>query len=399
MTLPLLRLVKATTIPRYVGLGLLAAVAASPEAAAAGKTKGYVISSFMTSVYNDAESCPEGLNDAPDNKDVIARITDPAIREQLYKSQPEDLVHLMTHRGPNWANVCHLEAAVADPDVPAGPLSIPDPGHKLVEGRISYGLDLDGNADGSATETTCAHENFESPTGQKGIDNQLFRVFGCTVGFGPQGWFRIYGQQQMRDGDRTWLVEVVGVEDERNSPDVEVNIYDGADAMIKDPTGDILAGISYNAVSDTRRHAKTRGRIVDGVLTTEPIDVTWLKLRFAGAQIPSTITGARLQLEIQPDGKMKGVLAGYQNWQDIYRLLVHTGANDELPLFFTCPGIYRAFERAADGGRVPGTNSCSAVSVSYDVELVPAHVIVPGRESVAENAPDASASLLKTARN
>ncbi len=353
------------------------AMASTAGALAAGTTQGYVISSFMTSVYNAPETCPEGLNDGPDNKEVIARIQDPELRAKVAKILPEDLANLMTHRGANWADVCHLEAAVSNPSVPSGPLSVPDPGMKTVQGKISYGENIDGTKDGASTATTCGHEKFSGPNGEKAVDNQLFRVLGCTVGFGPQGWFRIYGSQQMRDGDRTILVQVSGIENPRNSDHVQVTIYDGADSMVKDPKGNILRDVSYRAVQDTRRRAVTAGRIVNGVLTTDPVDLTVWKVRYTGAQIPTTIQSARLKLTMQPDGSGKGVLVGYENWQDIYRLLVHTGANDELPLFFTCPGVYRAFQRFADGDKDPKTGQCRAVSASYDIEITPAHIISP----------------------
>lgn len=372
-----LPLPKRTTVRYLKWAPLLAGLVGMATAPARAETQGYVIASFMTSVYTDQNTCPEGLNEGPDNKDAISRIPDPELRDKLHKALPETLTSLMTHRGPNWADVCHLEAAVSNPDVAAGPLSVPDPGMKLVEGKTSYGLNLDGTKDGAPTQNTCRHAKFTGPKGEAGVDNQLYRVLGCTVGFGPQGWFRIYGQQQMRDGDRSILVKVSGIEDPRNSSQITVDIADGADAMIKDPKGNILTDVTYHEVNDSRRHATTHGRIVNGVLTTDPVDLTVLRIRFTGAQIPSTIHGARLRVELQPDGTAKGVLAGYQNWQDIYRLLVHTGANDELPLFFTCPAVYRAFQREADGGKDPETGTCADISVSYDVELVPAHIAPP----------------------
>jgi hypothetical protein len=303
-------------------------------------------------------------------------VPDPELRAALSKALPEDVQYLRTHRGPGFADVCHLEAGVSNPDAPAGPLSVPDPGMKTVEGKISYGENLDGTQDGAATGSTCAHEKFVSPTGEKGIDNQLFRVLGCSIGFGPQGWFRIYSQQQMRDGDRTLLIQVSGIKDPRNSDQVEVAIYDGAQSMVKDPKGDILRDVSYTAVEDSRRRARTTGRIVDGVLTTDPIDLNMLKLRFIGMQLPTVIQSMRLRLTLQPDGSAKGHMVGYQNWQDIYRLVTH-GKNDELSFYFSCPGVYRAFQRMADGDKDPRTGQCRAVSVSYDIELTPAHVIAP----------------------
>src|ERR1700678_2680884 len=109
-------------------LACLFGIATAPARAA--ETQGYVIASFMTSVYTDQNTCPEGLNEGPDNKDAISRVPDPELREKLHKALPETLTNLMTHRGPNWADVCHLEAAVSNPDAPSGPLSVPDPGMK-----------------------------------------------------------------------------------------------------------------------------------------------------------------------------------------------------------------------------------------------------------------------------
>jgi hypothetical protein len=366
---------------KFAGRGIAAllcglAVCGSAGALAAGKTEDFVISSFMTSAYNDAGNCPHGLNEAPDNKPVIDRVPDAELRAALSKALPEDVQYLRTHRGPDFADVCHLEAGVSNPDAPAGPTSVPDPGMKTVEGKISYGENLDGTDDGAATETTCAHRKFVGPNGEKGIDNQLFRVLGCSIGFGPQGWFREYSSQQMRDGDHTILVRVEGVDDPRNSPSVQVSIYEGADPLIKDPKGDILRDESYRASDDSRRRWSTTGRIADGVLTTDPIDITLTKLRFVGMQIPTAIKGMRLRLAVQPDGSAKGIMVGYQNWQDIYRLVTH-GKNDELSFYFTCPGVYRALERSADGDKDPRTGQCRAVSVSYDLELMPAHVIAP----------------------
>ena len=86
-------------------------------------------------------------------------------------------------------------------------------------------------------------------------------------------------------------------------------------------------------------------------------------------------------------------MVGYENWQDIYRLLVHTGANDELPLFFTCPGVYRAFQRFADGDKDPKTGQCRAVSASYDIEVTPAHIIPPSTPDKTVQAGGKTAAL------
>ncbi|HLG87033.1 MAG TPA: hypothetical protein VKZ79_07535 [Alphaproteobacteria bacterium] len=48
-----------------------------------------------------------------------------------------------------------------------------------------------------------------------------------------------------------------------------------------------------------------------------------------------------------------------------------------------CPGLYSAMRTLADGDRNPKTGACSAISVAFDLEAIPAFVIHPQKTAEA----------------
>ena len=137
-------------------------------------------------------------------------------------------------------------------------------------GNISYGLNLDGRIDPDDQVT---------PDGVKGIDNNLYRVIGCIEEFrGPTGILHFLVNRYLRDFEfNRVLIEISGVEDMVNDPHVDVTILRGRDRMMADATGnDIIPGGSNRVDMRWGRKYVQRltGKIVDGVLTTEPKDVT-----------------------------------------------------------------------------------------------------------------------------
>ena len=83
----------------------------------------------------------------------------------------------------------------------------------------AYGFDLDGRGDMPGT--------FEDPeTGQKGIDNELFRVLGCIDAFrgtlSNTPTYSAWAWTMMKDSTPAWLITIVG---EDLDEDGEVTIH------------------------------------------------------------------------------------------------------------------------------------------------------------------------------
>jgi len=346
----------------------LPASSAAAEAPAAGKTMGFAITWFQPALrYGDGD-CPDGVNEELDWKAIFTKQgRSPAeIQNLLDHPVSPEFMEAELHRGPHGENVC------------ADPASAPDTSWKTGKSRISYGMNLDGTADGAATAKTCKHEKFVGDNGEPGVDNQLYRVLACSKGHrgqGHAGFITNYLNERMREGMVTYLIEVSGVRDGRNDDDVQVAVYLGLDPLKQNAGGGVQSDMTLRVSADPRWHNTTHGRIKDGVLTTDAFDVN---LPSDPLWIPGfNFKQARLRLELQADGSLKGILAGYHDWYPIYWGLAKTAYNYEKFSGGNCPAIYNAFQRMADGNPDPKTGQCSAISAAYGVEAVPAFLSHP----------------------
>lgn len=147
--------------------------------------------------------------------------------------------------------------------------------------------------------------------------------------------------------------------------------------MINSVSGVSLTNVSFRVHHDHHYHAVTRGRIVNGVLTTEPVDVL---LRSAYEEMSHYhLRDARFRGEIRADGSLAGILGGYQDIAKVYWNVARdrsTTENVQGPM--TCPGLYYALQRLADAYPVtPGGGQCTWISSAYEVDGLPAFVIHP----------------------
>jgi hypothetical protein len=362
-------------MPKILKMGLTCATAALVAAIvcpAAAETKGYAISWFQPAYYTGDDDCPAGVSQEIDWKEVFSKEgkSPDEIKALFEHPLSPEFQKAALNRGPHGENVC------------ADPASVADTSWKTVQGKHAYGVNLDGTQDGAATPNSCRHEKFIGVDGTPAVDNQLYRVVGCSKihrgtrakdghdAFGIQ-----YLNERMREGMVTYLIEVTGIEDPRNSDHVEVSIYQGVDPLVQDGAGGVQADASMRISSDPRWHSHTNGRIKDGVLTTDPFD---FNLRADAVWMPEFhFKKARLNLEIQPDGSLKGHLAAYQDWASIFWGFAKTGFLLEKFSAGNCPAEYNAFQRMADGDPDPKTGQCTTISSAYGVEAVPAFLIHP----------------------
>jgi hypothetical protein len=285
-------------------------------------------------------------------------------------------------------------------------LGSPDPGWRMVSGpdlRID-GVDLDGRDSrlrARPAPGTCGHRDFRGTSGEAGIDNQFYRVVGCTTGFQSTGQANSW-QIEMKTGSWGILMSVKGIEDIRNDPEVQVGIYASADPIQLSPARSPLAFATYAMDRDPRYRATTRGRIVDGVLTIDPVDVRVHNV-VASYFSDRILRDARLRLTFTPDGGMEGFLAGYTPVDNMFDLQfgarsaktatgqlapearrISTSVGRAGALGHTCDGAYFALKQAADG-HPDASGSCTSISTQYRIKVAPAFVVDAKTQSV--NAP------------
>ncbi len=347
-------------------VAVLAGVVAWPGAATA-ETRGYVVSWFFPSVAaQDTEiDCPRGVN--PDAATNVMRMLKeqgktPAEIEKLMEEFPNNVYSHIAMRG-------RINGKPVSPYV--NPLSVPDPNIKVVEGKLAHGFNLDGD------EST---GGFTDPdTGEKGVDNQLFRAYGCTgimradPGVRPS-WPSIQWntvQLQMP----AWLIELNNVDDMQNDDDVEVRIVQATTPIILDANGDPQADMTFIEDNNPVTKNKVRGVIKNGVLTTSPLNLSLNGHRWAWQEM--RFRDARLRLKLRPDGSAIGFVGGYHKWLPLYIPQAEGGAGYEGMLSMDLPGMYYAFRKLADADRDPVTGLNTSISAIFSVEVVPAFITHP----------------------
>ena len=351
---------------------------ALPVVAAEPRSLGFAVTSWNTAMHESRfqDECPEGMN--PSNLTVWYSTLPPDVRRKLPIVNATEL-RMANMRGPNGEDVCVY------------PLSVKDPPLRIVEGKYSYGLNLDGDANGAATTKTCRHDNFTGLNGEAGIDNQMYRLFGCVYAW--RSWGHIENNanaHRLAGGLGMVLIEVTGVDDELNDDAVEVGFYRGVDPFTLDSAGKVLPWSSYaiDAHDGRVRYGDVvKGRIKDGVVTTDAADVS---LPFYGNyQFQNQlIRDMRLELKLSPDGSAaSGLVGGYYDVEQTYsyvRGMLGAFPNTQQ---FSCPGIYVAAHELADGHPDPTTGKCTTLSGAFKFEAVAAFLNRPTPETDIAAAP------------
>jgi hypothetical protein len=352
-------------------------------------TRGFVVTKFLQpqnfSLYKGDEDCPDGYSDGLVEITLAAMPSGPE-KDRLTAS-PKDRTYaaVKAHKFDECVN----------------PTAYQMPPVKPVKGSIAPGMNLDGVAGDAdpGSATTCVHAKFVSPTGERGIDNQFYRAFGCThayrekVSYGG-GYLEQNYQGSRKDGAMTMMIEVTGVTDPKNDDKVEVGFYSSPDATLYDAQGRPIPNNSLSVLPDPRYRAVAHGRIKDGILTTDPVDIQAYFIWAAKHDDKDDyyIRGARLRLELLPNGEAKGSLGGYLDVERAYRTFFNHGPGAQLlaaGFGYTCPSSYAALHEMADGYKDPKTGQCTGISTAFDVEAVPAFIIHDGDKTAAATAPAA----------
>ena len=341
----------------------------SGGSAVASETKSFVISWFDVAQYYDAQGkdCPQGLN--PNSRGIFRRELsrlgykpgeiEPMIADFLSSKNMQILVN----RG-------RIDGKPVD--AYAHPTSVPDPNLKLVEGRYGFGFNLDGKI---------SARDFEDPnTGEKGIDNQLYRVIGCHNQLrkniaGERPMIAVAYWETLFEQIPAWVIEISGIDDPQNDEHVTVGVYRAVEPKRRTATNQTQSYMTFRIDPDSRSQNVVTGRIKDGVITTDPSGMTligdplWVQ-EFVWHQ-------ARLRLQIRPDGNLAGLLGGYQSWFSIYWQQGSHGWGLESQSNIDIPGFYYSLAKTADAEPDPKTGQNTAISSAYELEGVPAYLVHP----------------------
>lgn len=348
-----------------VGLMLLGgpAMSAGDNAAPEGRKIAYVLTETRWGLYqtkDGKEECPTGMNDL-------------GPREQFKLQFPADgtkrtIVETQLSR----------EADVWWPKMEKDRF----PFHEAA-GTVAVGLDLDGK-----TKPT----DFKSPEGKPGIDNQMFRVIGCTVNFrdgsSVQNFEDIYHKKMMIN---RMMIVITDVDSLTNDDDVTVTTYRGLDPMVADAAGqDFFPGGTERL--DLRWGKEfihsAKAKIVNGVLISTqgldyylPHEVAYMSAAYYWFR------DARFELSLTP-GHAQGLIGGYADINHFYRSRNREWSTHHLSYGQeSMANEYRALKRYADAYPDAQTGENTAISAAFRVKMAQVRIIpdIPPAVKVAGN--------------
>ncbi|MBT4738823.1 MAG: hypothetical protein HOO09_00455 [Rhodospirillaceae bacterium] len=362
---------------------LLTLTAPSNDAYAEPQTLGFVVTKWNTAMHETRfmDECPEGPT--PGNWEIWESTVTPEER----RSYPEALITQVRHvnyRGPNGEDIC------------AEPTSVVDPPLKIVEGKYSYGIDLDNNEDGQATPKTCTHKNFAGLNGENGIDNQMYRLMGCVEAWRSYGHIESNANShRVSSGLGMILMEVTGVDDLLNDDSVKVIFYRGVGSFTLDSKGEVLPFASYeidHENGEPRYNDMVSGKIVDGVLKTVAADVHIP--HYGNYQyLRQLIQDMQVDMELPTEsGKTSGMVYGYYGVEQFYSYVRGMLTSFPNRHKFSCPPIYVAAHELADGHPDPESGECTTLSSAFKFNAVRAFINHPEPEKLASTS-DSSGAL------
>ncbi len=319
-----------------------------------GGSIAYVLTELHWAIYESPDGkseCPSGFNEGN--------------REHFKKLFPDDGT-------PRTLRETQLRREIDGwyPTTAAEPFEFKEAG-----GPTAYGLNLDGKV---------GPHDFTGPDGEQGIDNQLYRVLGCIRNYRPpEGAIQGFDNDEVtKDVYNRIIIELSGVDSLADDDDVDVTMYRGRDPILLDSTGkNAIPGGSQRI--DTRWGArfirKMKGRIRDGVLTTEPADLLY---PWAVFYIPTDefMHAARFRLKLSPTGA-EGVLGGYSDIETWYSQLMRSYSTHHQSYGqSSAPSIYKALRRLADAYPDPQTGANTAISSALLAKFTQV-VIVPASKA------------------
>jgi hypothetical protein len=373
-----------------IALILLAPVSAS----AASWQRDYVVDKYEPAFYYGAKvgtmepgsDCPKGTTPDSDYTAMLKTTwrSDAEVADILRSATTAVNGQFNNNREFRISSALRNRSFRKDIDTWVNPFTAPDPGMQEVTGKIGEGFNLDHNA----------KTGFVSPAGEKGVDNNLYRVMGCGMAYrgAPySAYLSVRGNDKMLEGLYTIIIRISGNKDPMNDDDAVLEIGYSPDHVVKNSAGGAVPDYSFRIVKDaqyTRIKATVRNGVVQTVQTPEihMPSFSW----FENNRGESIFQQGMLRLVVNEDGTSTGLVGGYLDWRSFYgtdTFDTNSSAGTRETYYHENQiAKYYALKRNADGMRDPKTGQNMGISAAYRFTVQPAHVVDPDKP-VAINEP------------
>jgi hypothetical protein len=331
--------------------------------------------------------CPHGASTHFAN-DVNTKI---AVQRQKFRSQQEidwiakppgldDVRAPVLTRFHIWNRAVAYRGYKRGIETYVNPWAAEDPGQPQVTSRIGDGFNLDGKI---------SKADFVSPDGERGIDNNLYRAWGCDAPWRGNGnaTLDLRANDKMQDGLYTMVIRVSGNKDPMNDDEATLEIGYSPDKLVKDARGGISVDYSYR-ILQAAQYTKLKARIKNGVVETEQVEhlhsprIAW----FYDQTGDTNFSKGKVRLNMSADGlSATGLVGGYRDWRELYteNTFAQDGGQQGIREHEDHVSLYFALRRNADGMYNPKTGKNDGISSVYRIKLASAYVVDPENLAMA----------------
>ncbi len=345
-------------------IGAVSVPAIAAESPVQNRSIGYVMTTEFKAIYDTPDGkkeCPGGLNEGP--------------REQFKVLYPES-------PGKKWPIVDTQLEREGDIWWPKAEDRIP---YQYAVGDIAFGLNLDDKV---------GPNDFTSPDGEKGIDDQLQRAWACVPNYRSSSYNLGAFNNWRKYLYNIVVIELTDVDSLENDDDVTLTTYRGLDRVMTDATGSQYLAAGTQRL-DTRWGkifiAKFHGKIANGVLTTEGSDYVMPSAGNGRSIADIRYYKTRWQLKLGPE-RAEGLMAGYMDVDD-WKIATNTQRSTHHQAYgaASTASIYRAMRHVADYKPDPNGGENHAISMALRIRMTQVF-IKHDDKTVSQSAPTKAAA-------
>ena len=369
---------------------------ATLPATAAPWTRGYVVSAYEYAFRYGGRAdfsrkgeiepgvdCPHGSKrhfaDPDQTKIAVARQKFRSQQEVDWIAHPPGLDQVRSPLGARfsiWNRAIAYRGYKRGIETYVNPWAADDPGQPQVTSRIGDGFNLDGKIKPT---------DFVSPDGERGIDNNLYRAWGCDAPWRGNGnaTLDLRANDKMQEGLYTMVIRISGNQDPMNDSDATVEIGYSPDKIVKDARAGIAMDYSYRILT-AAQYTKLKAKIKNGVVETEQVEhlhtprIAW----FYDQTGDTNFTKGKIKLNLAADGLSgTGLIGGYRNWRDLYaeNTFAQDGGQQGIREHEDHVSLYFALRRNADGQYNEKTGKYDGISSVYRIKFTSAFVVDPDK--------------------
>jgi len=228
------------------------------------------------------------------------------------------------------------------------------------EDGVSRGFDLDGFESEAGGNTGCGHDDYLTPDGSGGVDNQIARLLPILDDTEARALEPTI-QTAVNDGEILLMVEFRGLDDLVNDDEVEVVFLRGGGRPSIGNDGFIEPGQTFDKRTDTPPVVVLDATVVDGVLTARGFESIDIPIDIFSAEFTLSVQQASLRFEFGDNGEWGGFFAGAFPYQPVLDGLLDAAIDQGLKDLL--PGVFEGFSD------IDGPNGfCSSMSVTLDFQ-------------------------------